>query len=1621
MTVPRKKDKFFALLKESIEERLPKTKAAALYRFAEKIYDTFPVDDLAGRKMIDMYGNTFGNFKFVQIYDPSRPKVRIFNPEYEQHGWQSSRTVVAILCTNMSFLRDSIRLEFIRRNITIHTINGTILHTLRKTSDHSLIKLLDGEETAKKGQVYGTEALLYMEISRHTDEAEIQDIVDSLQEVVADVKMVVDDYGAIKELLHTAIKDVKKTNAKHVRDSAEENAAFLDWLEQNNYTFLGAEQFEVSHKGGKATVSDVASGRLGLLKNRDTYGQIDLARELDKDFDDKDLYLQQLTFAKSSLRSRVHRQAYPQYIAVKRYNSKGAVVGQYRFLGMFTSSVYTTNNNQSIPIVRRKVEEVKARSGLAPDSHDGKSLDRVLETLPRDEVFQSNMDELFATAMAINELQERRKVKLLVRKGTYGKFFSCLVFTPRDVYRTELRREIESILCEGLGAVESDFTTYFSESILTRTHFTLRVDPEQKVDYDLSTLENEVVQATFTWVQRLSQALHEEFGEEEGNRLNTIYGDAFPPGYRHDFAPVVAVNDIKKIESLSDDNAIGMSFYQMLEESEDRMRFRLSHRDSPLPLSDIIPVLENLGLRVVSETPYEVVPCDGSSVYVHDFSLIYSLSSDIDILKAAVEFKEAFIRIWDGDAESDGFNKLILGTRLGWRDIAMLRAYARYMKQILFNYSEQYISEALSRYMPITLSIVDLFKHRFDPRLKLDDEQRAKKEAETEAVITKALEEVENLNDDQIIRKYVTLINATKRTNFYQTDDGYNKAYFSFKICPGEIPEIPKPAPMFEIFVYSPRVEGVHLRGGKVARGGLRWSDRQEDFRTEVLGLVKAQQVKNSVIVPVGAKGGFVAKTIPDGASRDEIMSEGIACYRIFIQALLDVTDNLVDGEVVPPKEVVRKDEDDTYLVVAADKGTATFSDIANEISQKNNFWLGDAFASGGSIGYDHKKMGITARGAWVSVQRHFRERGINVQTDDFTVIGVGDMAGDVFGNGMLLSEHIRLVAAFNHMHIFVDPDPVADKSFVERKRLFELPRSSWTDYDNKLISKGGGIFLRSAKSIKISPEMKARFDISEDSMTPNALIHAILKAPIDLFWNGGIGTYIKARSESHAEVGDKANDAVRVNGDELRCKVIGEGGNLGATQLGRVEFGLNGGASNTDFIDNAAGVDCSDHEVNIKILLNGIVANGDMTEKQRVKLLEEMTDCVSDLVLENNYRQTQAISIAEMDSVKRLGELRRLISRLESDDKLDRALEFLPDEEALGERKSFNQGLVRPELSVLISYVKGLLKDDLANSDVPDDKHMMAYVEDAFPPELRKRYKKQIYDHKLRREIIATQVANDMANHMGITFVDRMLQSTGEDCGSIAKAYVTAKDVFSILESWRAIEELDYVLDSKTQMKLMGELMRLCRRAARWFLRNRRRNLCPAVEIKGFQKNVRMINENLPTLLKGQLAGEWSDKRDSLIEMGVPESLALSVCGAGCLYSSLGIIEAAHQTEADVLHVAEIYFTLGERLELDWFSTQLANIKVENYWQAMAREAFMDDLEWQQRALTASVLQCMEGEDCVDSCIEKWYERHSAHVSRWHSTLSELHAADPDFAMFAVATRELLDLAQSSGHKDGQ
>ncbi|MFE8069550.1 NAD-glutamate dehydrogenase [Marinobacteraceae bacterium S3BR75-40.1] len=1617
------KSEFLEQINLRLDEKLGTETARQVAEFARLYFSHLPLDELMERRFGDNYGSLLAAWQFVQQRKKEEYKVRVFNPDLEEDGWQSTHTVIFVLHPNIPFLIDSLRMAVNRRELNIHSIHHAAIEADRDRNG-KLKKMSDAERggkvaTSKKKQEKD-EALIVLEVDRHSNLEDLNDLRASFQQVLHEVRVAVGDFPVMRDKASDILSELKGGMDNLSKETTEEARAFIEWLIGDRFTFLGYDEYDfVKVKGGDIELRQVKDSELGILRSHNERpARLRLSEMPVKTRHEMIRNDEIFIFAKSAQRSRVHRPAYPDYIAVKKFDEKGNVVGERRFLGLYTSRVYNQRPDE-IPVLRQKFEAVLDRSGFRRDDYAGKELEQILVVYPRDELFQIDTDELLEVARDILYIQERQKIRLYMREDVYGQFVTCLAFVPREIYNTELRLEMERVICDALEAVDIEFTTYFSESVLARTQFNVRVRPVENRELPVEELQEKIIELAQSWRDGLVESLIETYGEERGNQMIQRYQGAFPASYRDMFSPRRAAIDIEHILCAADEHRLGMSFYRALEENEDTMHFKLFHRDSQLPLSDVMPIFENFGFRVVGEHPFETVDRQGQVVWIHDFSLQTHSGQVVDLHKLRPIFEELFGKIWLKEAENDTFNRLMLAGYLNWRQIAVFRGYARYMRQIRISNSQYFIASTLVNHSHLTKLLLEFFDVRFNPERYQSEGQCTAAQQKLEIEFNAGLDDVANLSEDRVLHLYLQLMKATLRTNYYQRDpNGQPKAYISYKIKPDLVPDMPLPVLMFEIFVYSPWVEGVHLRGGKVARGGLRWSDRYEDYRTEILGLVKAQQVKNAVIVPVGAKGGFVAKKLPEDGDREAFQKAGIHAYKTFIRGLLDITDNFIDGEVVPPQQTLRHDEDDYYLVVAADKGTATFSDIANSISSEYSFWLGDAFASGGSNGYDHKKMGITARGAWVAVERHFRELGLNPAEEDFTAIGIGDMGGDVFGNGMLRSPHTKLVAAFNHMHIFIDPDPDPAKSFEERKRLFEQPRSTWADYDDTLISNGGGVFSRSAKSIPLTPEIKKRFGIKADRVPPNMLISHILRAEVDLLWIGGIGTFVKGSHESDTDVGDKSNDGLRINAQELRCKVVGEGGNLGMTQMARIEFALAGGHSNTDFIDNAGGVDCSDHEVNMKILLNRLVSAGDLTEKQRNKMLEDMTDDVADLVLKNIYRQTQAISIASDSAYTRLEEYRRLMHSLESQGKLDRQLEFLPDEDTLNERKMHGQGLTRPELAVLISYVKGDLKQLLNDSDLPDNPALAGEIKEVFPQPLVKRFGKELDNHQLRREIIATQVANDMVNHMGITFVERLYQSTGAEAPGVALAYLTAREIFRLPHWWLEIEQLDFRVPSSLQIRMMGEMMRLIRRGSRWLLRNRRSDLDLGGHIERFAKPIDEFIQHLPEFLTGHALTDWQARFENYCKQEVPEALARVVAGTNHLYSALGIIEAHEYTGVPLQRVANLYYSIGERLQLNWFSTAINDLAPTSHWQALARESFREDLDWQQRALTVGVLRCSEESDAIEDCMARWEEMHFGLIERWTAMLSELRAsADPEYAMFSVALRDLLDLAQATNH----
>lgn len=1574
--------------------------------FSKILFKNIAHDDLDNRSDDDLYGATLSLWNEFVDYDNKAPFIRAFNPEISKHGWQSTHTIVEIIVKDMPFLVDSVRMALNKIGITAHLLLHSPI-TLCRDEDHRFVSF-EGNSANKKGLIKQTVFLI--EVDRQTSKQALEQLTIELMSVVNDVSLAVQDWQPMRNRLGEIIAEFKKNQWPISKQDKEQTEKFLSWLNDHNFTLMGYRSYTARGiKGDYRWIADNDSS-LGLMKNSKTERERVLSN-IPASARAEALSSNPLMLTKTNSRSRVHRPAYLDYIGIKRFDEAGRVVGEDRFIGLFSASFYNSSATQ-LPVLKQKIDAISKLSGFDPGSHGHKAFLNIIETYPRDELLQGSVQELAQIVLGIFQMQERGISRLFARKDVFGRFISCLVFVPRERYNTQLRKDTQALLKHSFGSEQDvEFTTYFSESVYARTHYIARVT-NNNAEYNVKEIEKNIIELTKSWDDRLTATIRSNHGEAKGKKLEQKYVNAFSSSYKEYNLPSAALVDIDKLELLDGEHTLDMLFYRPQEEGPESkaVKLKLFHKNEPIHLSAVLPVLENFGLRVIDESPFKVHTNQGNVNWIMDFSMLHNASSELDMEQAQALFQAAFSQVWYKALEDDPFNRLVLGAGLTGRNVTILRSYAKYMRQIGSSFSRDYIANTLANYPDIAILLVQLFNQKFDPKIK----RSSKKEEALLEKVKEQLENVSNLDDDRIIRRYLDLILATLRTNFYQKDaEGNEKSYVSYKMLPELIPEMPLPRPKFEIFVYSPRIEGVHLRGGKVARGGLRWSDRQEDFRTEILGLVKAQQVKNTVIVPVGAKGGFVCKNLPMDQGREAFQKEGQECYKIFIRSLLDITDNIVDGKVVHPKEVVRLDEDDAYLVVAADKGTATFSDIANGISNEFNFWLGDAFASGGSIGYDHKKMGITAKGAWESVKRHFREMGKDCQTTDFTCVAVGDMAGDVFGNGMLLSTHTKLICAFNHLHIFFDPEPNIESSYKERKRLFENPSLSWDDYNRDLISKGGGIFSRAAKSIKLTAEMKKWLGTKQQSMTPNELIHNVLKMPVDLLWNGGIGTYVKSSKETHAAVGDRANDDLRVNGNQLQAKIIGEGGNLGATQLGRIEYAAKGGRINTDFIDNVGGVDCSDNEVNIKILLNNLVNAGDLTLKQRNNILYEMTDEVGDLVIQDCYSQTESISISEMGGVGQLREQLRFIHALEREGYLNRELEFIPSDDEISERLSRSKGLTRPELAVLIAYGKMVMKEKFNVPSITDNAYHGKLLIEAFPKKLQVNFSEQMQSHPLRSEIIATKLTNNIINDMGMNYVFRVQEETGAGVDEVATAYSVVRGIFGMQGLWDKIEKLDNKVASKVQLGMLDSLRRTMRRASRWYLRHGNKSLSIQESIDSYASTFDDLFNNIQDYLVESEYKQLEEARLKLINDGVPEDIAYRVASLSNMFPCMDLAQVAEADKRDIKLVSNLYFKLGSKLELHWFLAQIDKQTVSNHWQALARASYREELDWQQRSITSVLLASAPDNQDAESILKNWMDNNQTLLDRWYHMMSEFRTSTThEFAKFSVALRELMLLS---------
>ncbi|MDX1482237.1 MAG: NAD-glutamate dehydrogenase [Woeseiaceae bacterium] len=1599
----RGSDRKSAIIAEIVESRVKSnvlSRPKHVRRFLQQYFHDVPVEDLEGRSPDIMARIALSHLELAKTRRKGQSKLRVFNAKESEHGYSSNFTFVEMVNDDMPFLVNSVSAAVKRHDLTVHITIHPIIR-IRRDSGGRIDGIAEAGDDAAR-----PESFIRLAIDRETDAQELKSLKKEIRDVLSDIRLAVRDWKKMRAKMLEAIGVLEFGPQRADEALRVESQAFLKWLADDHFTFLAYREYQLSERGDKVFLKPIETTGLGLLSRKSRPGKtIELTDDMRRLSRAKDW----LILTKANSRSTIHRDAYLDYVGVKVYDERGKVCGERRFIGLFASAAYS-EPPRSIPLLRQKIQRIFKQAGVEPVGHRGKALLHILNTYPRDELFHASVQDLARTMSGILNLQDRQRVKLFVRRDQFRRFFSCLVYVPREKYTTRVRQRIESILEHELEGSELDSSVQISDSALARVHIIVHTPDGDRSRISIERIEERIAEVVITWLDRLREQVMETFGLDDGPKLFRAYRDVFPPGYQTHISPREACSDIGTIESMiTDESTRTVDLYSPDDSPPGHLRFIIYSFGEPLVLSEALPLLEDMGVDVYSENPYELRLRTGEAFWIQDFQVRQERAKDVDVEEVAARFENCFIAALTGVAESDGLNRLVLHAGLDWRQTALLRCYTKYLLQLRMPFSQAYMESVLLAHSDLVALLVRQFELQFDPELKAADRKQQLEELLPR--VRRAINRARNVDEDRILNAYAGVVEATLRSNYFQTDpQGAPKPYISVKLDPSAVPEMPKPRPKYEIFVYSPDVEGVHLRNGDVARGGLRWSDRREDFRTEVLGLMKAQVVKNTVIVPTGAKGGFVPKRMPNG-DRDAIMKTGIECYRTFVSGLLDLTDNFVDDEIVPPPNVVRRDGDDPYLVVAADKGTATFSDIANEISAAYGFWLDDAFASGGSAGYDHKKMGITARGAWEAVKRHFRELGVDTQRDPFTVAGIGDMSGDVFGNGMLLSPKIRLVAAFNHQHIFLDPDPDMAQSLKERRRLFRMPRSSWTDYNEELLSKGGGIFERQAKSIRLSAEARKLLATEEKEMQPDELIRSILRMPVDLLWNGGIGTYVKASYESHSDVGDRSNDAVRVNADELRCKVIGEGGNLGVTQLGRIEYSFAGGRINTDFIDNSAGVDSSDREVNIKILLSDVVKKKNMSRQRRNELLASMTDDVAELVLRNNYLQTQSISMSEIRSVERIGEIARLIANLEASGRLDRKLEYLPDETEIEERRARKEGFTRPELAVVLSYAKIDLYDGLIRSGETLEDFLIIDPQRYFPEVLRRRYMDFIPGHRLSRQILATLIANEIVNRMGPAFVSRVHQDTGAAIVTIARAYTVARKICRARGLFRTIESLDNEIPANAQMAMMFEVSRELRHACYWLIQQFGDDLEIEATVERLNEGMNAVYTRTGSTMSPNARRRHEKATAQYVKMGVSEQLAQRMSALLLTRAALDIADLAHIYDRDVLETAKLYAAFNHQLGLFWLHSGAEDLRVRGRWQAMARSNLRDEFFRLRRKLAEQFL-AHPGEKGLTAAVDTWLDKHSDEVSRFRGMVDEMKLrGNFDFATLAVAAQELRKL----------
>ncbi len=1610
MTPEQRKADLVERLAAEAQKRVGSTQADSAEAFVRRYFALVAPDDIIYSAFETLLGGALSLWEFGEKRAVGKPKVRLFNPTVEGSGWGLEHTVIEIVNDDMPFLVDSVSAEVNRLGRSIHLLLHPVVR-VRRGGGGQRVELTSTQDAPTEAIV---ESYMHVEIDQETGVAELEAMGAGIERILHDVRAAVNDWQVMRRTLRAEVQELEHAKLPMPREEVAEARAFLEWLDDGNFILVGYRRYGFETRDGKDYLPPDPESGLGILRAIRKESAVRAAAPLSPEFSQYARTRDLLIITKANSRSTIHRPVPLDRIGIKRYDDEGNLIGEDRFLGLFTSAAYS-GSVREIPMLRLKAKRTIERAGLDPHSHNGKALVDILETFPRDEFFQITDGQLYDIARGILLLQERHRVALFTRKDIFERFISCYVFVPRDQNTVEFREKAKQILEEQLNGRETAVYEHVTDAPLARILFVVKTTPGKIAEVDEKRIEAILSDAARTWGDRLLDTLCHRHGEEAGIELQRRYKRAFSAAYMERFQAEAAMYDVGHIEEVLATGKLVVDLYRHRGE-ERQFHCKIIHSGPPVPLSEIMPRLENMGLKVLAEEPYEVNPLSASTVRIRDFSLdAEGMQDDLEPIKQ--KFQETFIRVWNREAENDGFNRLVLTAELDWHEVVVLRAYSKYIRQIGVNISQPLIQQTLATHADVARLLIQFFETHFDPALgaatirvtsmaPANVTGRHLAAAAIRAQVEDALEHVKDPGEDHILRIYLTLIEATLRTNYYQRDEnGNRKPYLSFKLDSQSIRELPLPRPLFEISVYSPGMEGIHLRAGKVARGGIRWSDRREDFRTEVLGLMKAQNVKNVVIVPMGSKGGFVVKN--PSSERAVFQKEGVAAYQTLLRGMLDITDNLRGADVIPPRDVVRRDAGDPYLVVAADKGTATFSDIANAISAEYGFWLGDAFASGGSAGYDHKEMGITARGGWEAVKRHFRELGVNIQKEDFTVAGVGDMSGDVFGNALLLSPHTKLIGAFNHSHIFLDPNPDPAASLAERQRMFDQ-RLNWNAYNAELLSQGGAVLERSAKTVTVSDEVARCFDLEKKTMAPAELMKAILHARADLLWLGGIGTYVKASDEDHAAARDRANDALRLDASELRVRVVGEGANLGFTQRARIEYALAGGSINTDAIDNSAGVDTSDHEVNIKILLYDAIESGNLAGlAERNTLLAAMTDEVGSLVLTDNYEQTQAISLTQALGESVLDEQARFMRALERAGRLDRALEGLPDDETIAQRHTAHAGLTRPELAVLLAYSKIVLYAGLLASDLPDDPLLVEDLLLYFPKPLRETYRGAIERHRLRREIIATYVTNNIINRIRPTYVWQMTEETGKPTADVARAFTIIRESFDLRSLWSDIEAQDNILPARVQIDMFIEVGRLLERAIHWLLISGYETLDTARYAGEFRPAIAAISDKLHDILPAALLGSLKARQGELEMDGVPERVAYRIASLGVMGAALDIVRLS-RTGRPVEDVAKVYFAVGARFGLDRLRNAGTSIAAETPWQKAAVAAVVDDLFNYQSTLASRVLSESDG-------VESWLAARPRQVERIDQMMTDFRAAQSvDLSMLMVASSQLRTLVES-------